>query len=132
MQDRFKFRVYVYGREDQGEKDKMFHVDPYYDSMSILLGADGQCVMQCTGIKDKNGKLIYEGDLFYFEIGGVKRLCSIEWHNQKCKFDFYEKSSGNSLVTYIDAYDDYEYEKYIGSAEVIGNIYENLDLLDNE
>jgi len=75
-------------------------------------------VLQFTGLKDKNGKEIYEGDIL--EIGGDKVRKEIYWNNKFAWWDIkrYEHSLGLLLQT----------RKFV-DVEVIGNIYENPDLL---
>lgn len=74
--------------------------------------------MQCTGLKDKNGKLIFEGDIVdcRVEIGPEKwepRLRQIvEW--DETVTGFYLNNG------YMHESDEYE---------VIGNIYEHPELL---
>jgi hypothetical protein len=77
-------------------------------------------VVQYTGLKDKNGKEIYDGDILDCE----DRICKVVWHNQAGQWDSdfikYKgvlKSNGIDNVSF----------KY--RAVVIGNIYENPELL---
>lgn len=80
-------------------------------------------VMQFTGLKDKNGKEIYEGDILASEgrvighiKGGVRGYC----------YDVvYANPTGDKRWSlYASVTTDYE-----GRVEVIGNIYENPELL---
>lgn len=80
-------------------------------------------LMQFTGLKDKNGKEIYEGDI---------------WNGREVKFgQFYtylENGLGNSYwITgfYIDN-DEGISEPVESGGEVIGNIYENPELIKTE
>lgn len=83
-------------------------------------------LMQYTGIKDKNGVKIFEGDVFIDEDGciGVVRYSEqyawfiIEW---------YENSHSKEPID-----DDALGNINIHNMEVIGNIYENKELLEDE
>lgn len=70
-------------------------------------------LMQFTGLKDKNGKEIYEGDIVEDTIGPMV----VEWDNQEVGFVFVNKED--------------EAQQYVMYPElkIIGNIYENPELL---
>ena len=78
---------------------------------------DDWIVMQYTGLKDKNGKEIYEGDI---TSRGV-----ITFSRGKFQGTYYD-SQGNLEE---DWEDDLYKEKNI---EIIGNIYENANLLSTQ
>lgn len=78
-------------------------------------------VMQFTGLKDKNGKEIYEGDIV--NNGGYQGKASIvKWNNEGAYFHIYrgETSSGYTL------------QGETRNCEIIGNIYENPELITKE
>ena len=77
-------------------------------------------VMEFTGLKDKNGKEIYEGDVILIKPNMVGScIGEIRWHEKSFGFIFY-----NSRIWGLD--DIPPTNKH--TIEIIGNIYENPDL----
>ena len=108
------------------ERKKMyFDVQNTYDSEPKWSGGFGELlndedfvVMQSTGLKDKNGNKIYDGDIVKY-IGWDKKdhIGRVEYSEKDCAFILIlEKPIGHSVANEKD--------------EVIGNIYENSELLN--
>ena len=86
----------------------------YFDTEDMIL-------MQYTGLKDKNGVEIYEGDIVRI-LGGEYEQGFYEWDEKVCIKDFIY--DGFNLIMTVNQ---------IGNEalEVIGNIYDNPELIEN-
>jgi len=87
---------------------------------------DPATVGQFTGLTDRNGKRICEGDIVRTKYG---RLCYIGWFSSK-EYNGFDLTpivfDGNIDCPPPDKYDLY----YSGNLEVVGNVYDNLDLME--
>lgn len=126
--DKFKFRVW-------DKEDKKF-----LDHLSIALSADGILILwrlegkkyinlndnnrylliQCTGLKDKNGKLIYEGDIVKYHY---------DWEDE-IKPVFFDTISACYGVKICKDF-ILPFTNGLDNIEVIGNIHQNSELLND-
>jgi uncharacterized phage protein (TIGR01671 family) len=111
MNREIKFRVWSFN-------ERIFHYFDVYEGCSGLAGAWSE-PQQFTGLKDSNGKEIYEGDILstYYECHKSESeaygFSVIKWGRTGWVYNQDRKPS------------DY----FLGNSEVIGNIFENPDLL---
>lgn len=116
MNNRFKIRVW------DKINEKWMHDTKLICDLGVLQGFyDNEqaskrryILMQCTGLKDKNGKLIYEGDVVKDDHGA--------WHYVRWVYDSWQLFPCTQNNYTIGIVDD--------EIEVIGNIYENRELLE--
>lgn len=80
-------------------------------------------IIQSTDLKDKNGKLIYENDIVKFYFDNDEIIAVLIWDNDESSF--YLNTTDYFKDKYVTDYEITKQEKY----EVIGNIYENPELI---
>ena len=124
--------------------DGAYYIEPYTDKCFIIqwnstglgfnefIEVDEESVCQCTGLKDKNGKLIWENDVVkatvrqnsLCQLSSYSDFYQISYHEKYCYF--YLKKKNNNLLF------DGNWSYYLKSIEVIGNIFDNKELLESE
>lgn len=106
----FKFRVWF--NKSMVYSDQMEEESNNWNISSLFEYYDCGHFMQFTGLKDQNGKEIYEGDIIEQDINGYKIKGVISFYDN----GFWIKNPDNSLhLPHIKL--------------IIGNIYENPELL---
>lgn len=162
MEDRYLFKA---KRVDNGEWVIGFYVrvnesDFIYTGQLIHGGlytvsesfkVDPSTICQCTGLKDKNGKLIWENDAvdFFGHKGVIVCECGSFGIAYKTFIDWEEIQSNIKCVTgcenilyacendnYISLWEIYwnfnDEDDSVNTVEVIGNIFDNKELLESE
>lgn len=89
--------------------------EPFYDRR--LVEADEIVIEQYTGLKDKNDKDIYEGDILalYHRDGSIVNLCQVFWNELDNEYDWKPVGEDSWSDLFSAFYDDYK---------VVGNVHE--------
>ena len=125
MEDRYLFKAKCFEKWHIGnivkEPDGLYIRDIKENVMAYI--DDESTICQCTGLKDKNGKLIWENDVVkcLYNCYGEKYVYigKVIYKEGTCRFVV-----ANSKST--------DYEWWNEEKEVIGNIFDNPELLESE
>ena len=110
---------------------------------------DSKTLCQYTGLKDKNEKRIFEGDIFEFDDEvweSAHTSCGIEYDSYDVKnygavgycdysasFDFTKyKYNENSVEADLHENNTLDFVEFVSELEVCGNIFDNPELLKGE
>ena len=83
-----------------------------------------ETIGQYTGLTDKNGKKIFEGDIVVTSIKGNKTVCKVAWADNVAQFQLWQFDTIPNTPTNLNL-GNYD-------CEVIGNIHDNPELLKSE
>ena len=110
--------------------DGAYYIEPYTDKCFIIqwystglgfnefIEVDEESVCQCTGLKDKNGKLIWENDIILCKVGTAKVI----WNRSEWRIEWLENNLWRKDLYYWAVEDNQK-------IEVIGNIFDNPELI---
>lgn len=107
------------------DNKKIHYID---DNRVRFVGFDNVIIMQSTGLFDKNGQEIFEGDV----ITNGKDVMCMKRHNT---LGFYAEQKGKvEFIADGAVLEEFEEDakEIADSLEIIGNIYENPELLEEE
>jgi uncharacterized phage protein (TIGR01671 family) len=91
-------------------------IKTHNNPINCSVGLKNVVIMQCTGLKDKNDKLIYEGDIVE---DVLMNKFVVSFNKNYLSFLLTNIKNEQSMVFYPNI-----------NIEVIGNIYENKELLN--
>ena len=98
-----------------------YKVDISYLGDSMVGSDSSDILMQYTGIKDKNGKEIYEGDILEMNDRKASRS-QVKYDDKKwARFLAYDREAVSVYMPFV--------ENAVNQWVVIGNIYENPELI---
>lgn len=115
-----KIMCYKHEDEEQHWFDGVCCSDVEMVNGRLNSGLSAYECMQYIGVDDKNGKEIYENDIVLSDDGKVGQ---VQWFEEHLAFMIW-------CVTDNKVY--FAYENDFSKIEVIGNVYENADLLKEE
>lgn len=128
MQDRYLFKAKRIkdGQWIEGYLIYSFTGVPFiitkYDHILALVARDEidpETICQCTGLKDKNGKLIWENDIVEYRDCTTERYV-VAYENDKACFEY--QQYGCSIMNFD--------EMSSVEVEVVGNVFDNPELLE--
>lgn len=116
MEDRYLFKA---KRLDNGE----WVLGALFDGESHCIEVDRNTICQCTGLRDKNGNLIWENDIVRDKHGNFYKVF---WQNNYYQFSWICVKS-DVFFTGVK-WDLWSFKGF--EMEVIGNIFDNPELLE--
>ena len=130
MRDRYLFKAkrldtndWILGFLSMHKTGKYF-IRPIGGSASSSEEVEKNTICQCTGLEDKNGKLIWENDVVRVTINSGSTICRCAFADTVAHFQLWQKYTIKSTSTVLNL-GNYE-------CEVIGNIFDNKELLESE
>lgn len=127
--------------------DEMYQTGNYLSYKDVI----PETVRQCIGLKDKNGKWIFEGDIVKivnFQVGIVTQECAafgvsiapgIDWDYLDSEIaeitgcdNMPHFCRNDNFISLYELMWNYNQEEFCGVVEIIGNIHDNPELLEVE
>lgn len=116
--------IYGYYAGPAGGRNNFHEIRDNSDSVGAWIDVNPDTIGQYTGLKDKNGKRIFEGDIVRYSV--IVRDCLLYQGTLKVVFE-----RGSFCIEETDSGDTHTlYNNAAGvELEVIGNIHDNTELL---
>lgn len=118
MEDSSRFKFRAWDKEEMKLLGDIEYGDRYCNDFAYYLNNDRYMVMQYTGLKDKNEVEIYEGDIVNFKYKDKESIYKVLYYDGGFALIF-SMTREEPLFSITAQY-----------CEVMGNIYENQELLE--
>jgi uncharacterized phage protein (TIGR01671 family) len=92
--------------------------ETYCSKTTLFMYGEDAEIMQFTGLTDKNGVEIYEGDVVEKCYGSSVKTGVVAWHQERAMFILQ------------DGFNEPLYQLPLNMIEAIGNVFENPELLN--
>lgn len=121
LNDRFTFRLWSNRlKRYLGQSPCIGLEEGFFANVHTL--EDNQVIEQCTGLRDKNRKLVFEGDILKVK-GGYWEVC---WCNTLASFMFDDYSYDENGKYTGDGNLQTIFDTEICEMEIVGNIHEGV------
>ena len=114
MSDRFNFRTPIYGADGKFKNFVYWNAETGFPAVTCREGDVFKSPEQCTGLRDKNGRLIYEGDLLKDDKPQIGKV-------------FFRTSSASFVINWRMRDGSFETDDCFGYGVVVGNIHEHME-----
>lgn len=133
MQDRYLFKAkrkddgeWVFGGLLYCEKTNAYFITNMGKDHISYIGfhkeVDSNTICQCTGLKDKNGRVIWENDIVMTVYDGNEHIYQVVWDESELDF-----KATNGKENYKS---NFEYLPCCDEIEILGNCFDNPELLE--
>lgn len=109
--------------------NEVVEVNEQYITIGSWCPVDQKTIEQSTGLKDKNGKEIFEGDILKVANNDSSWFEVVKYDHEKAMFISKEVNLKYEIPE-TPLYD--LFSPYLFKVEVIGNIWEDCDLIDGK
>lgn len=130
----------IYYQKSNNVKDEaLYIIGGSLNNVGCAYEVIPETVRQCTGLRDKNGKLIFKGDVLkgfsypFLSDGEHNYYAVVVWFEDSAAFGIYTIKNPKSKVRGISSGNtEYMSEWDSNNWEIIGNIHDNPELTEVE